>query len=151
MQFIILISFLFPTPNSQVYSEFCAQHAHLHTTNHHHSYIFYFLIIMPSPTYIGFNSNPTRTNGLIAPHGLPPQKHKLTTKQLKTQETTIIMVTSACCSPVASILKVSKIALCHTIDNDRRNTAMQILYMQLTFPLFNLLLFYTARLSDLAD
>ena len=82
---------------------------------------------------------------------LPPQKHKLTTKQPKTQETTMIMVTSARCSTVASILMVSKIALCRTIDNDRRNTAMQILYVQLTFPLFYLLLFYTARLSELAD
>ena len=63
MQFIVLISFLFPTPNSLVYSEFCAQRAHLHTTNRHHSYIFYFLVIILSPTYIGFNSNPTRTNG----------------------------------------------------------------------------------------
>ena len=83
MQFIILISFLFPTPNSLVYSEFCAQRAHLHTTNCHHSYIFYYLVIIPSPTYIGFNSNPNRTNGLISPHGLPPQKHTLTTKQPK--------------------------------------------------------------------
>ena len=90
------------------YSEFRAQRAHLHTTNHHHSYIFYFLVKILSPTYIGFNSNPTRTNGLISPHRLPPQKHKLTTKQPKTQETTIIMVTSARCSPVASILMVSK-------------------------------------------
>ena len=64
------------------------------------------------------------------PHRLPPQKHKLTTKQPKTQENTIIMVTSARCSPVASILMVSKIALCRTIDNDRRNTAMQIFYVQ---------------------
>ena len=112
---------------------------------------FYFLVILLSPTYIGFNSNPTRTNGLILPHRLPPQKHKLTTKQPKTQETTMIMVTSARCSTVASILMVSKIALCRTIDNDRRNTAMQILYVQLTFPLFYLLLFYTARLSELAD
>jgi hypothetical protein len=64
----------------------------------------------------------------------------------------MIMVTSARCSTVASILMVSKIALCRTIDNDRRNTAMQILYVQLTFfPLFYLLLFYTARLSELAD
>jgi hypothetical protein len=61
------------------------------------------------------------------------------------------MVTSARRSPVASILKVSKIALRRTIDNDLRNTAMQILYVQLTFPLFFLLLFYTARLSELAD
>jgi hypothetical protein len=36
------------------------------------------------------------------------------------------------------------------IDNDLRNTVMQILYVQLTFPLFFLLLFYTARLSKLA-
>ena len=85
------------------------------------------------------------------PHRLPPQKHKLTTKQPKTQENTIIMVTSARCSPVASILMVSKIALCRTIDNDRRNTAMQIFYVQLTFPLFYLHLFYTARLSELTD
>ena len=85
------------------------------------------------------------------PHRLPPQKHKLTTKQPKTQENTIIMVTSARCSPVASILMVSKVALCHTINNDRRNTAMQIFYVQLTFPLFYLHLFYTARLSELAD
>ena len=63
----------------------------------------------------------------------------------------MIMVTSARCSTVASILMVSKIALCRTIDNDRRNTAMQNLYVQLTFPLFFLLLFYTARLSELAD
>jgi hypothetical protein len=61
------------------------------------------------------------------------------------------MVTSARCSPVASILMVSKIALCRTIDNDRRNTVMQIFYVQLTFPLFYLHLFYTARLSELAD
>ncbi len=59
------------------------------------------------------------------------------------------MVTSARCSPVASILKVSKIALLRTIDNDLRNMVMQILYVQLTFPLFFLLLFYTARLSKL--
>ena len=63
----------------------------------------------------------------------------------------MIMVTSARCSTVASILMVSKIALCRTIDNDCRNTAMQILYVQLAFPLFFLLLFYTARLSELAD
>jgi hypothetical protein len=151
VQFIILISFFFPTSNSLVYSEFCAQRAHLHTTNCHHSHIFYFLVIILSPTYIGFNSNPTRTNGLISPHCLPPQKHKLTTKQPKTQETTIIMVTSARCSPVALILMVSKIALCRTIDNNHCNTAMQILYVQLTFPLFYLHLFYTARLSELAD
>ena len=103
MQLIILISFLFPTPNSLVYSfpfqksglvNFCvtlAHHllrilctaCHLHTTNCHHSYIFYFLIIILSPTYIGFNSNPNWTNGLISPHGFPPQKHTLTTKQPK--------------------------------------------------------------------
>ena len=41
----------------------------------------------------------------------------------------MIMVTSARCSTVASILMVSKIALCRTIDNDRRNTAMQILFL----------------------
>ncbi len=46
------------------------------------------------------------------------------------------MVTSARHSLVASILNISKIALCCTIDNDLRNTAMQILYVQLTFPLF---------------
>ena len=63
----------------------------------------------------------------------------------------MIMVTSARHSPVASILKVSKIALRRTIDNDLRTTAMQILYVQLTFPLFFLLLFYTARLSELVD
>jgi hypothetical protein len=61
------------------------------------------------------------------------------------------MVTSARRSPVDSILKVSKIALRRMIDNDLCNTAMQILYMQLTFPLFFLLLFYTARLNALAD
>ena len=151
MQFIILISFLFPTPNSLVYSEFCAQRAHLHTTNCHHSYIFYFLVIILSPTYIGFNSNPNWTNGLISPHGLPPQKHHSQQNNWKTQETTIIMVTSAHHSPVASILKVRKIALRRTIDNDLCNTAMQILYMQLTFPSFFLLLFYASRLSALAD
>ncbi len=151
MQFIILMSFLFPTPNSLVYSDFCAQRAHLHTTNSHHSYIFYFLVIILSPTYIGFNSNPNRTNGLISPHGLLPQKHTLTTKQPKNSETTIIMVTSARHSLVASILKVSKIALRRTIDNDLCNMAMQILYVQLTFPLFFLLLFFTARLSKLVD
>ena len=69
----------------------------------------------------------------------------------KTQETTIIMVTSARHSPVASILKVSKIALRRTIDNNLRNMAMQILGVQLTFPLFFLLLFYTAWLSTLVD
>ncbi len=85
---------------------------------------------------------------------LTASRHKNTNSQQnnqKTQETTIIMVTSARCSPVASILKVSKIALCCMIDNDCRNTAMQILYVQLAFPLFFLLLFYTARLSELAD
>jgi hypothetical protein len=61
------------------------------------------------------------------------------------------MVTSAHRSPVASILKVTKIALRRTIDNDLCNTAMQILYVQLTFPLFFLLLFYMAWLSELAD
>ncbi len=61
------------------------------------------------------------------------------------------MVTSAHRSPVALILKVSKIALRRMIDNDLRNTAMQILYVQLTFPLFFLLLFYASRLSALVD
>ncbi len=78
---------------------------------------------------------------------LTASRHKNTHSQQnnqKTQETAIIMVTSARHSPT-SILKVSK------IDNDLRNTAMQILYVQLTFPLFFLLLFYTARLSKLVD
>ncbi len=61
------------------------------------------------------------------------------------------MVTSARHSPVASILKVSKIALHRRIDNDLSNTAMQILYVQLTFPLFFILLFYMAWLSELVD
>ncbi len=85
---------------------------------------------------------------------LTASRHKNTHSQQnnrKTQETTIIMVTSARHSPVASILKVSKIALRYTIDDDLHNTAMQILYMQLSFPLFFLLLFYTAWLSELAD
>ncbi len=67
------------------------------------------------------------------PHRLPPQKHKNTTKQPKTQENTIIMVTSARCSPVASILMVSKIALCRTIDNDHRNTATNLPFILSTF------------------
>ena len=85
---------------------------------------------------------------------LTASRHKNTHSQQnnrQTQETTIIMVTSAHHSPVASILKVSKIALCHTINNDLRNTAMQILYVQLTFPLFFLLLFYASRLNALTD
>ncbi len=61
------------------------------------------------------------------------------------------MVTSAHRSPLASILRVFKIALCCMIDNNIHNTAMQILYVQLTFPLFFLLLFYTVKLSVLAD
>ena len=106
MQFIILISFLFPTPNSLVYSfpfqksglvNFCvtlARHllrilctaCHLHTTNCHHSYIFYFLVIILSPTYIGFNSNPNRTNGLISPHVTMASHHKNTHSQQKYQK-----------------------------------------------------------------
>ena len=76
---------------------------------------------------------------------LTASRHKNTHSQQnnqKTQETTIIMVTSAHHSLVASILKVSKIALRCMIDNDLRNMAMQILYVQLTFPLFYLHLFY---------
>ncbi len=122
------------------FSEFHAKHAHLHTTHHHHSLIFYFLVIILSPTFIGFNSNPNQTNKLryltSRNNGFAPQKHTLTTKQPNTQETTITMVTSACRSLVASILKVSKIALRHTINNDLCNTVMQILHVQLTFPLF---------------
>jgi hypothetical protein len=80
-------------------------------------------------------------------------RHKNTHSQQnnqKIQETTITMVTSAHHSLVASILKVSKIALRHTIDNDLCNLAMQILYVQLTFHFF-LLLFYVLWLSVLAD
>jgi hypothetical protein len=85
---------------------------------------------------------------------LTASRHKNTHSQQnnqKTQETTITMVTSARRSPVASILKVSKIALRRTIDNDLHNTAMQILYVQLTFPLYFLLLFYASWLSALTD
>jgi hypothetical protein len=81
--------------------------------------------------YIGFNSNPNRTTNLshlTASHH--KNTHSLQNNQ-KTQETTIIMVTSVRHSPVA--LKASKIALRHTIYNNLRNMVMQILYVQLTF------------------
>ena len=169
IKFIVLISLFFRTPNSLVYSfpfqksglvNFCVTLArHLlrilctACSSPHNQ--------LPPFVYFLFSRSNTESYAYLlqfksysdqrTPHRLPPQKHKLTTKQPKTQETTMIMVTSARCSTVASILMVSKIALCRTIDNDRRNTAMQILYVQLTFPLFYLLLFYTARLSELAD
>jgi hypothetical protein len=103
------------------------------------------------PMYVGFNSNPNQTNGLISPHDFLPQKQTLTTKQPKNSGNHIIMVTSARHSPVGSILKVSKITLRCTIKNNLRNTAMQILYVQLTFHLFFLLLFYASWLSALVD
>ena len=113
---------------------------------------FYFLVIIPSPTYIGFNLNPNRTNGLISPHGFLPQKHTLTTKQPKNSENHHHHV--HLCPPLSggfNFLKVSKIALRRTMENDLCNMAIQILYVQLTLPLFFLLLFYTSWLSTLAD